>query len=155
MGHIWLLTSDGRQIHLPVVGDDVNSPDDPIKIPTSMIMNTNRCWSQPIVVNHPTYGSFTIDLMLDSGLTGSCNQCGQCCGHPIANCLHPADCGFVLHEDLQWHVCQYLDIKNWRKFGDAGNTTCTIYDTLLDMFKGCIYPPPIYAWMTNCGFTVI
>jgi hypothetical protein len=27
MGVIWLQTSDGKLIHLPVVGSDVNSPD--------------------------------------------------------------------------------------------------------------------------------
>lgn len=34
MGKIWLETSYGKLIHLPVRGDDVNSPDDPLGLST-------------------------------------------------------------------------------------------------------------------------
>ena len=39
MGKIWLETTDGRLIHLPIVEDDFNSPDDAIRIPTSEFQN--------------------------------------------------------------------------------------------------------------------
>ena len=153
MGKIWIQTTDNRLIHLPVVGDNVNSPDGAIRIPTSIIVNQDRCYGQQIVVNSPQYGSFTIDLR-PPGITGSCNQCGQCCGHPVADCPTPPDCGYVLNEDLNWHVCQYLSIKNWRKWGQAGNTTCYLYESILDHFKGCAYPPKtIHPWMTGCGYS--
>lgn len=159
MGKIWLQTVSGKLIHLPVVGDDINSPDDIIKISTSIIVNQNRCYSNPIQINHPTYGNITIDLMQDSGLTGSCNQCGLCCGHPVVDCQWGTleACGYVLHEDLNWHVCQYLIIDRWRKWGDPNNSSCSLYASILDSFKGCAYPPlHIKSWMVGyCGYEVI
>ena len=161
MGKIWLTTSDNRLIHLDVQGDDVNDPDTAKQLPVSvaLISGLNRCWSNPIQIISPIYGSITIDLMQNSGLTGSCNQCGMCCGHPVADCIggphSPIPCGLILNTDIDWHVCQYLDIRNRNKWGDPNNSECTVYSNLLNVFKGCAYPPlHIHPWMTGCGYTV-
>jgi len=158
MGKIWLQTTptalhpQSVLIHLPVQGNDVNSPDRAILIPTSIIINQNRCYGQPIAISGP-YGDFVIDLRPD-GITGSCNQCGMCCGHPVADCTHGEDCGYILHSDLNWHVCQYLVIDKWRKWGDPDNSHCSLYASILDEFKGCAYPPKeIKSWMTGCGYS--
>lgn len=155
MGKIWLETSDGRLIHLPVVGDDVNSCTDAIRIPASVIVNQDRCYSQPIVIVTPQLGQVTIDLR-PTGIIGSCNQCGMCCGHPVSDCPNPPDCGYILHEDLNWHVCQYLVIDKWRKWGDPNNSSCSLYQDILDYFKGCAYPPDeITPWMSSCGYSEV
>jgi len=154
MGKIWLRTTHGKLIHLPVQGDDVNNPDDPLGLTTAVMVNQNRCYGQPIVVNHPTLGQFTIDLRPD-GITGSCNQCGMCCGHPASDCQWTDldECGYILNTDLDWHVCQHLVIDKWRKWGDPDNSYCSLYATILDEFKGCAYPPKrIDPWMTGCGY---
>jgi len=39
MGKIWVQTSSGKIIHLPIVEDDVNTPDDTIKIPTGVFIS--------------------------------------------------------------------------------------------------------------------
>ena len=46
MGKIWLETIDGNLIHLPIVGEDFNSPDNAVKIPTSIVINMARCYSK-------------------------------------------------------------------------------------------------------------
>jgi len=158
MGKIWLETSSGKLIHLPVQGDDFNSPDDDIRIPATIMINKNRCYSQPITVSIPGRGTVTIDFMQDSGLTGSCNQCGMCCGHPAGDCQWGSleACGYVLNADINWHVCQHLVISNWHKWGAKNNTSCAIYADLINIFKGCIYPPlHMKPWMTGCGYSVI
>jgi len=155
MGKVWLETSEGRLIHLTIVEDDFNTPNDPVKIPTSIIGIQNRCYGEQIQIVHPTLGSFTINLKPE-GVTGSCNQCGMCCGHPVADCPWGSleQCGYILHEDLQWHVCQHLVIDRWRKWGDPDNSYCELYATILDNFKGCAYPPlHHHPWMTGCGYT--
>jgi hypothetical protein len=156
MGKIWLQKTNGALIHLPVVGADVNTPDSAVKISVSAVSSVNRCWSNQIVVNHPTYGQFTIDLR-PPGIVGSCNQCGQCCSHPLANCPDlGGECGYILHPDLNIHVCQHLTINKWRKWGDPDNTSCSIYASILDSSKGCAYPPDadeIMPWWTSCGFS--
>jgi len=154
MGKIWLEKSGGGLIHLKIQESDYNTPDDPVKIPTSVVVNQDRCYGEVIAIALPG-GTIHLDLRPE-GITGLCNQCGMCCGHPIANCNNPDICGYVLHEDLNWHVCQYLDIKNWRKWGQTGNTTCSLYDVILDNFKGCAYPPDqneIMLWWTSCGYS--
>ena len=78
MGKIWLQTDSGKLIHLPVVGEDINTPDDPQIIPTSLLSNQvlNRCFDDPITVTSPTHGEITFDFS-SPGRTGSCNSCGQ------------------------------------------------------------------------------
>jgi hypothetical protein len=151
MGKCWLETTTGKLIHLPVV----NTPDDPVRIPTSIILNMNRCYSNQIEILSPTYGAIIFDFMQDSLFTGSCNQCGLCCSHPVGNCPHPTgNCGYLLHPNLDYHVCQHLVIDKWRKWGDIGNTECAIYTDILNQFKGCVWPPDtIEPHMINCGFS--
>ena len=153
MGKIWLETTKGKLIHLPVVGDDVNSPDDAVRIPTSVFTKQNRCYGEQFQIEHPTYGTITLDLR-PPGIAGECNQCGVCCSHPIADCPHPpGDCRYPSHPNLDYHVCQYLTIYKWRKWGDPDNSECSIFSTILDNFKGCAYPPDtIDPCMTNCGY---
>ena len=151
MGKIWLETTDGRLIHLPIVEDDFNSPDDPVRIPTLMVLNMNRCYGAQIIVVHPTLGTITLDLRPD-GITGTCNQCGHCCTHPASECVEP--CGYIYHEDLDLHVCQHLVINKWRKFPQAGNTSCALYSDILNTYKGCAYPPKaINPLWVNCGYS--
>ena len=159
MGVIWLLTANGHLIHLPIVGDDFNSPDDAVKIPTAVLVNRNRCFSGTIEIVSPTFGTITFDFT-EEGRTGECNQCGQCCTHPIDACPHPTgDCGWPLREIRGFdsvHACQYLTIFKDNKWGQAGNTECSIYTDLINGSKGCMYPLYQSDWkphMTSCGFT--
>ena len=110
MGKIWLETTDNRLIHLPIVGDDFNSPDDAIKIPTAVLINRNRCFSGTIQIVSPQYGTITFDFTED-GRTGSCNQCGQCCTHPADACPNPGNCGWPLRTIPRmpdFHACEYF-----------------------------------------------
>lgn len=158
MGKIWLETTDGRLIHLPIVGDDFNSPDDAERIPTSILVNRNRCFSELIEVVSPQYGTITFDFT-EPGRTGSCNQCGQCCTHPVDQCPAGGDCAWPLrqiqnHDDV--HACQHLTIFKDNKWGDPGNTECSIYTDLINTYKGCMYPltqEKIKPWMFSCGFS--
>jgi len=59
MGKIWLETTDNRLIHLPIVGEDFNSPDDAIRIPTAVLVNRDRCFSGTIQIVSPQYGTIT------------------------------------------------------------------------------------------------
>lgn len=159
MGKIWLQTPDGKQIHLPVVGADVNTPDSPVKIPTTVLVTQNRCLSGQVQVTTPT-GTITLDFSAP-GRTGSCIQCGQCCTHPIANCPDAGGvCGYVLDSTRGIHKCQYLTINKIQGkdgLGKANGTECSIRATILGTFKGCTLfpgrPEEKAAWMTACGFT--
>ena len=73
MGKIWLETTDGRLIHLPIVGEDFNSPDDAVRIPTGVLVNRNRCFSGLIQIVSPQYGTITFDFTED-GRTGEHNS---------------------------------------------------------------------------------
>ena len=158
MGKIWLQRTDGNLIHLPIVGDDFNSPDDAIRIPTAVLVNRNRCFSGTIEIISPTYGTIIFDFTED-GRTGECNQCGQCCTHPADVCSDPVRCGYVLKTFRKLpdiHACQYLTIINDNKWGEAANTECSIYTDLINISKGCMYPIPqneMYPHMTSCGFS--
>lgn len=156
MGKVWLETSDGRLIHLPVVGDDINTPDSVIKISTALILDMNRCYGQQIIVNSSTYGQFTLDLR-PNGIIGSCNQCGHCCSHLVEDCPTPPECGWPLraiksHPDV--HACQYLIISKENKWPQANNTSCALYGDILNTYKGCAYPPKVIKpeWI-NCGYS--
>ena len=155
MGKIWVQTSSGRIIHLPIVEDDVNTADDPIVLPE--MLSVNRCYDANIQVVHPILGTITFEFA-PSGRTGSCNQCGVCCSHPVADCPHPeGDCGYPLNTDIDFHVCQYLVINKWRKWGQAGNTECSLGTDIINNFKGCTLfpsvPAEIKSHMTNCGYS--
>ena len=151
MGKIWVQTSSGRTIHLPIVEDDINTADDPILLPE--MLSVNRCYSQQIVVAHPTLGTITFDFR-PPGIIGSCNQCGHCCSHPLSECTNPPDCGYIYHEDLDLHVCQHLVINKLRKFPQAGNTSCALYADILNTYKGCAYvPKAINPLWINCGYS--
>jgi len=157
MGKIWLETTDGRLIHLPVVGDDINTPDDVIRIPTSVLMNMDRCYDGQIEVVSPTHGTIIFDFE-PSGRTGSCNQCGQCCSHPVDACLHPTgDCGYPYRADIDCHACQYLTVFKVNKWGQKDNTECSLRANILNTFKGCTMfptkPSEIKPHMTNCGYS--
>ena len=158
MGVVWLQTTDGRFIHFPVVGSDVNSPTDAVKIPTSIFaVNSNRCLSGTVTVVSPTYGEIVFDFNAP-GRTGSCNQCGSCCTHPVAACTNPGGCGYILDTEYDVHKCQYLTIAaGKKKLGKAGNTECSLGSTIFDVAKGCSLEPSsasaIYPHMTACGFT--
>lgn len=160
MGKIWLRQSGGKLIHMPVVGDDVNDPDNPLEIPAS-VLTLNRCYASNVVVDLSSFGLGIVTVEFEpSGRTGSCVQCGMCCGHPSANCPHPPlDCGYILHSQLNWHVCQYLTIDKWNKWGDPNNSECGIWNTLMDVNKGCTLWPQraeeIEAWWTGCGYSFI
>jgi hypothetical protein len=159
MGDVWLQTSDGKLIHLPVVGGDVNSPDDAVKIPTSAVMaQANRAVTGQVAIVTPTHGTITLDFTVPSR-TGSCNQCGSCCCHPVANCqAAPGPCGYIVHpRATNYHVCQYLTINpGANKLGKPGQTSCSLYSSLFDNYKGCIHGPQkpvdIWSWMTACGY---
>ena len=154
MGKIWVQTSSGRLIHLPIVGDDFNTPDDTIKIPAAVI-STTRHRSGTIEIVSPEYGTIMFDFDID-GRMGSCNECGMCCSHPAGGCSDP-DCGYVLNTDIDFHVCQHLVINKWRKWGQAGNTECSLGTNLINTYKGCIWGPinpgEIHPHMTSCGFS--
>ena len=152
MGKIWVQRSDGRVIHLPIVEDDFNTPDDPIVLPP--VLAVNRCYNQQIQVVHPTLGTITFDFM-PPGLTGSCNQCGHCCSHLVEDCPHPTgDCGWPYNADIDAHACQYLTVLKKNKWPQAGNTECSLYADILNTFKGCAYPPDVIdpLWI-NCGYS--
>ena len=155
MGKIWVQISSGKTIHLPIVEDDVNTADDPIVLPPMLAVN--RCYDSNVQIAHPTLGTITFEFA-PTGRTGSCNQCGVCCSHPIADCPHPTgDCGYPLNTDLNIHVCQYLIIDKWRKWGQADNTECSFGADIMNNFKGCTLfpsiPDEIKPHMTNCGYS--
>ena len=155
MGKIWVETSDGRLIHLPILEDDYNTPDDPVRIPVSLISSVNRCYSDQKVIS---YGDDTITLdMRPPGIIGSCNQCGHCCSHLVEDCPRPEGCGWPYRSDIDAHACQHLVVNKWRKWPQAGNTSCAMYSTILDFSKGCAYPWSIGEinplWI-NCGYSI-
>lgn len=162
MGVIWLQTSDGKLIHLPIVGADVNTPDSPVKVPVSSVQTglSNRCLSGTYAVNLSAlgYGTVTLDFGAP-GRSGSCNQCGSCCTHPVAACpMPPANCGYVLDTKYNVHKCQYLTITaGSNKLGKPGQTSCSIRASIFDIAKGCTLFPStaseIGPHMTACGFT--
>jgi hypothetical protein len=159
MGKIWLETTSGKLIHFPVLEGDVNSPDDAMKIPTSVVRDRNRCFSGIIQITDPTYGSITFDFSM-VGRTGECNQCGQCCTHPVGACPDVGGaCGWPYRADIDAHACQHLVVKNLSKWGQTKNSSCGIYETLIDTYKGCIYPltspDELLPHMTACGFEFI
>lgn len=153
MGKVWILKSDGKRFHLPVQGNDVNTPDTAIDVSMVQAMSINRCYSEPIIINHPTFGQFIIDMNRE-GLTGSCNQCGQCCTHPVGDC--PGNCAWSYRSDIDAHACPYLVVDKVQKFPQAGNTSCSLYATILDDYKGCAYPPDTVnpLWI-NCGYSEV
>ena len=156
MGKIWVQTPSGRIIHLPIVEADINTADDPIVLPA--MLSINRCYDANIQVVHPTLGTITFEFA-PLGRTGSCNDCGACCSHPAVDCPHPPnDCGYIINPDLpDWHICQYLIINKWRKWGDAGNTECSFGTDIMNSSKGCTLfptvPAEIKSHMTNCGYS--
>ena len=157
MGNIWLQRADGRLIHMPVVGADVNSSEDAVKIPVGVLTNPERCRDGTVEIVSPTHGSITFDFDVP-GRTGSCNQCGSCCTHPVSACMNPGGCGYILDTNYDVHKCQYLSISpGAKKLGKAGNTECSIRATILDVAKGCALEPSstsaMYPHMTACGFT--
>lgn len=153
MGKVWILRSDGKRCHLPIQGDDVNTPDTAIDVSMVQSIAINKCYGQPIVVNHPTFGQFTIDMRRD-GMTGACNQCGMCCTHLVEDC--PGNCAWPYRADIDCHACPHLVVENIHKWPKAGNSYCDIYGTILDVYKGCAYPPKaIRPEWTNCGYSEI
>lgn len=153
MGKIWLETTDGSLIHLPVVGDDINSPDDAERIPTSILISANRRYGEQIEINHPTYGIIIFDLR-SPGIIGSCNQCGHCCSHLVEDCPFPPECGWPYNADIDAHACQHLIINNKNRWPQANNTSCAVYATILNTYKGCAYSPKVInpLWV-NCGYS--
>lgn len=156
MGVLWLQTTDGKLIHVPIVGADINTPDSPTKVPTSIFSTAaNRCLNGQYNVDMSAYGLGTVTVNLGPpGRTGTCNQCGECCSHPIASCPDPGgNCGYVLSG--AYHKCQYLTIQA-RGIGKSNGTECSIRATLLDRFKGCVLFPESASDIANCpacGFT--
>lgn len=155
-GKVWIITAYDKIIYLTVQGDvDINTPEDPISMPSGIMVD--RCFAYPYEVVDPIYGTFYIDLM-PSNYTGTCNRCGECCGHPVEDCQWESleVCGYVLNTNLNWHVCQHLVIDNWHQWGKPNNTTCELYATILDDYKGCAYPPLHFkSWMTDCGYSIV
>lgn len=145
MAKIWLQTSDGKLIHLPVVGADVNTPDTPQKISTSVIATMNRCLSGTVVVNSP-YGNFTLNFA-PVGRNGTCNQCGQCCSHTVAACT--GTCMYVLDTKSGRHVCRYLTILP-KGIGKTGGTECSIKADILNQMKGCTLFPEKAGDVADC-----
>jgi len=159
MGKIWFQTSDGKNIHIPVVGEDVNTPSNPIVLSGIALATQNRCLSSQISIVHPTYGSITLDFTAPNR-TGSCNQCGQCCSHTAANCLTPASCAYVpvTNNKVDYHACQYLTILPGgnKGIGKTNGTECSIRSSILNQFKGCaLFPQKAsdVASFSACGFT--
>jgi hypothetical protein len=158
MGKIWFETNSGFKIHLPIVGADYNTPDNPVLFSGIGLATADRYLSGEIAVNHPVIGSFTLDFGAP-GRTGKCNQCGQCCSHPVANCPHPTDCAYVpvTSNKKDYHACQYLRLLPGKGIGKIGGTECSIRASIIDQFKGCALSPmkasEIETWMTACGFT--
>lgn len=153
MGRLWLQTSEGKKIHIPIVEEDVNTPDTAILIPDTF-KTRDRCYSGQIQINHPTLGTITINFD-PPGRTGSCNQCGQCCSHLITDCKENI-CGYVI--DGNYHRCQYLTIlKGQNKgIGQINGTECKIRTTIFDIVKGCVFFPETAAEIANfpaCGFS--
>jgi len=155
MGLLWIQRSGDRVSHIPVIGDDVNTPSNPIDVSMVQAVAINRYYSDPIVVNHPTLGQFTISFMPE-GITGSCNQCGHCCTHLVADCPNPGNCNWAYRSDIDCHACPHLVVDKVQKFPQANNTYCDVYQTILNVFKGCAYPPDVIKteWI-NCGYSEI
>jgi len=149
MGKVWFQTSDGKNIHIPVVGNDINSPANPIVLSGVALALQNRCLSGQIVIVHPTFGSITLDFSAPNR-TGSCNQCGQCCTHSIALCqMPPGQCGYILDAARGVHKCQHLTIFP-KGIGKANGTECSVRATILDVLKGCTLFPSKAADIANC-----
>ena len=127
LGIIWLQTTFGQLIHLPVVGSDVNSPDDQVKIPTSVIGidAMNKEFSDKIPVDILGKGNVIFDFGVP-GRTGSCKRCGKCCGE-----------------------CQYLIIR------PGEQAVCDIRMNIFNIAKGCTLSPSKINDIENypdCGF---
>ena len=153
MGKIWLETTNGNLIHLPIVGEDFNSPDDAAKIPASIVINMARGYGEQITIVHPTLGQITLDLR-PGGITGECNRCGHCCTHPLSECTNPPDCGWPYNTDLDLHVCSHLVINRINQWPRKDNTYCDLYADILNVYKGCAYPPKaINPLWVNCGYS--
>ena len=159
MGIVWIESrQSGKRFHLPVRGDDVNTSDNPIIIP-SLNPIRNRCFDHDIEVTLPEFGTFTLAIGVD-GRTGSCNQCGECCTHPIGNCPDESgNCGYILDTDRGIHKCQHLTIKNPNSLGKANGTSCDLSENILEIYKGCVLWPQNadefsqMIWLTNCGYS--
>jgi hypothetical protein len=154
---IWLETLSGEKIHMPTTGGDVNSPRDTNIPSTSLIVTKDRCLDGQHQYVLPYVGTVTIDYD-PPGRTGSCDQCGQCCGHPEASCpMPPFNCGYVTNPRAPsgWHVCQYLSIAaGANKFGKKSGTECSVRSTIFDISKACtLSPEERKTWMTACSFT--
>lgn len=132
MGVIWLQTTDNKLIHLPVVGDDVNTPNDTVKIPTSALKVLDRCMSINKSIDLSTYGFGVVTIRLNPpNRIGTCNQCGQCCVG-----------------------CTYLVVKT--KIGKVNGTVCGVRADILNIAKGCMIFPVTAEDIVNyplCGFT--
>ncbi len=148
MGVIWIQTATGQFIHLPIVGDDFNSPNDAAPIPSSVVRAGvgDRCFSGTPTVDLPGWG--TVTFAFDPpGRIGSCNQCGQCCTHLISACGEGANCGYIVSGT--YHICQYLTIRP-KGIGRADGTLCSIRANIMDIFKGCILFPEKASEIVNC-----
>lgn len=117
MGVIWLQTTKGTLIHLPVVGDDVNAIDDPIKVPTSVIGEYALVvnFSDKITIDVSGIGPVTFDFGAP-GRTGVCLRCGQCCSE-----------------------CKHLVILN--QAGWPNSAVCDIRMNIFNLAKGCTLFP--------------
>jgi hypothetical protein len=160
MGVIWILINNSRIVHLPVIGEDVNTPSNPVNVSVFASAINNRNFSSNVSVNTPTFGRITIKLVPD-GRTGECNQCGQCCSHPVGDCPHPPDCGYVpiTNKGVDYHACQYLTVFSGSNKGIGANngTECSMRSDILNIAKGCVLfpqkPSEIESWMTACSFS--
>ena len=146
MGSIYLQTSGGKNIHLPIVGADFNTPDSPVLLNVSVLGTRNRCYSGQVAIIIPTMGTITFDFD-PPGRTGTCNQCGQCCSHPVASCPSPGKCDFVVVSGI--HRCQYLTVLP-KGIGKANGTECSIRATIFNQLKGCVLFPTTAAQIANC-----
>jgi hypothetical protein len=157
MGTIWLETTNGKLIHIPVVGDDVNTPNDLPRIPTSVLNTTAYKLSGDVEINVKGCGMVTFDFGVP-GRIGQCNRCGQCCTHPIAQCKDSSGtCGYVVDTKYHVHKCQHLIIDGRENsLGTVGRTLCRLRPNILNRYKGCtLAPEQRESWMVSCSFTFV
>ena len=131
MGVIWLQTTSGKLIRMPVVGPDVNALDDLIKIPTSVIGNDaiNKNFSDKITVDIEGKGPVIFDFSVP-GRTGSCKKCGYCCSH-----------------------CEHVIVVD--EIGKPNGALCDIRMNIFNISNGCTLAPDCPEQVHNykdCGF---
>jgi len=154
MGKVWFEDSRGHKFHLPVVGEDVNTPYTAIHV--SEFSAVGMMYSGTVAVAIPGHPPFTFDFS-PPGRSGSCRRCGLCCTHGPES--EPNNCDWVMNEEYGVHCCPHLEIDpRPNSLGREGRCSCAKRNNILDGYKGCALWPraanDVYEWCVGkCGFS--